>query len=196
MSKAVVYTRGGDKGQTSLVSGTRISKGCEQLDLYGEVDHLNSTIGVAIAHMADDKTFELEVKYLYQVQSRLFDLGSNLACELDKRLEYKLPQLCDELIDEMEEKIDLLDEELEKMTHFILPSGHIASAHLHICRTTCRMVERKLIASEAHGLDELPMNATKFLNRLSDYLFTLSRVVNSRKGIEEQKWIPAATPCK
>ncbi len=186
MKKAAVYTRTGDEGLTGLVGGTRILKSDPRIHLYGEVDELNSTIGVAIAFLSPDYDKTL----LYKIQSSLFDLGSNLACEKEKRDQYKLPQIKESLIEELEKEIDLLDHQLPALKHFILPGGSPAAASFHICRTVCRRVERQMVdfGNTHHG--EIPAKSLQYVNRLSDYFFILSRSLNFKMNIKESEWIP------
>ena len=137
MKKSGLYTKGGDKGETSLVSGTRVSKGAMQIDLYGEVDELNSHIGYLVS-LCQNKTFltyDLE-KFFESLQSSLFDLGSNLACEAELWDKYKLPKISLDLIREMELLIDKLDGSLPALKSFILPGGSIEASYAHIVRTT------------------------------------------------------------
>jgi cob(I)alamin adenosyltransferase len=140
---AKVYTKTGDKGETGLVSGTRISKGDVRIELYGEVDQLNSHLGVLVNLMKSDNNEQREL--VIKIQSALFDLGSNLACEVDKRESYKLPQISDGIIKEMESSIDKMDKALPSLKNFILPGGTPSAAYGHICRTFTRKVERELV---------------------------------------------------
>lgn len=189
MKKAAVYTRTGDKGMTSLVGGTRISKSDSRIDLYGEVDELNSHIGVAVAFLPET----INRLFLQRIQSVLFDLGSNLACEPDKRLVYKLPLITAEFIAEMEREIDTMDEALEKLTHFVLPGGHKSAAYFHVCRTVARRIERKMIDFNLQHPDDLSQESLTLMNRLSDYFFEISRYINFTESISEIKWIPQLT---
>lgn len=190
MKKSQIYTRGGDKGETSLVSGSRISKADERINLYGDVDELNSVLGLVICVFEEKKISSSELStFLKKIQSALFDLGSNLACESSLWEKYKLPVLKDSLITELEMQIDLMDEKLEKLKHFILPGGSKESAHAHVARTVCRRVERELIQFSINNT--IPENSLIFLNRFSDYLFVLARFANLEQGISDIKWLPA-----
>lgn len=190
-NKSKVYTKSGDKGQTSLVGGQRVNKSDHRIDLYGDVDELNSHIGVSASHIDLLGRYEAELDHLKEIQSLLFDLGSNLACEPAQRGEFKLPQIKISSIDKLEEQMDLLDAECPKLKSFVLPGGSPASASLHICRTVCRRVERKLVSfADREGEVEIPQNAAEFLNRLSDYFFVLSRYINVKEGRDEIMWIP------
>ncbi len=186
MSKSNVCTRSGDSGETSLVSGERVSKGDLRIHLYGEVDELNSYIGLAISkfNKNDDESF----RYLKTIQSRLFDLGSNLACMPEKREAYKLPQITDDEIKKIESLIDEMDASVSKLKNFILPGGSELSSVLHICRAITRRVERSHIRFYTKFSEEMPVNSEQYLNRLSDYFFVLARYANHLKGIEEEIW--------
>lgn len=190
MKKSKVYTKTGDKGETGLVSGNRTSKADIRIDLYGELDELNSRLGFSCSQLSTELTFQATVSFLHHIQSAIFDLGSNLACEIENRAKYKLPQISDEFITDLELEIDKIDSELSPLTNFILPGGTIEASSLHMCRTNARTVERKLIAYYNTTKEELPQNSLIFLNRLSDYLFVLARYVNFKKGADEINWKP------
>lgn len=185
MKKAKIYTRSGDNGTTALVSGTRVKKSQERIALYGEVDELNSFIGLAISHLDDsfDKVF------LHKIQSSLFDLGSNFACEKEKRSNYKLPQIEVSLISEIEAEIDKLDASLPSLSHFILPGGTNSAAAFHVCRTVCRRLERSMVDFQEKIPSEVSDTELKFINRLSDYFFIMSRFLNVKAGRAEINWI-------
>lgn len=186
MKKAAVYTRTGDAGTTGLVGGTRIKKSDSRIHLYGEVDELNSYIGLGISFL--DSGFDK--LFLQQIQSSLFDLGSNLACEKEKRAQFKLPQIKLSAIEKLESDIDQMDSQLLPLKHFILPGGSSSAAAFHVCRTVCRRLERQMVDFEEQNPGEIPENALKYINRLSDYFFTLSRYLNSSNKIEETLWVP------
>jgi cob(I)alamin adenosyltransferase len=185
MKKAAVYTRMGDKGTTGLVGGTIIKKSDPRIHLYGEVDELNSHIGLGISFLP--KNFDST--FLFKVQSALFDLGSNLACEKEKRAQFKLPQIRKSIIDELEMEIDKMDAVLPALHTFILPGGSIEASTFHVCRTVCRKVERQMVDFEDQHSGEIPENGLIFMNRLSDYFFTLARFVNNLKNTKEIPWI-------
>ncbi|MCF8058018.1 MAG: cob(I)yrinic acid a,c-diamide adenosyltransferase [Bacteriovoracaceae bacterium] len=189
VEKSNIYTKMGDNGETGLVGGTRISKADARIDLYGEVDELNSWIGIAIVNLAEGP-FKDEVTYLKKIQCYLFDLGSNLACEADQRENFKLPKLNKSVIEELEKTIDDLDSKNPKLTTFILPGGSRSSASLHLCRTVCRKIERKMIQFGINHKEDLPVHAAPFMNRLSDFFFVIARSVNVRMGIKEEPWKP------
>lgn len=180
-----IYTKSGDKGETSLVGGQRLSKGDKRIDLYGDVDELNSFLGVAISSI--EKGLETEI--MFKIQSSLFDLGSLLSCEVSERDKFKLPKINESIISELEQNIDIMDNEIPKLKNFILPGGSISAANFHVCRTVCRRVERKIIRYFSNKND-LPDNSVEFLNRLSDYFFTIARFINFKKNISEIDWKP------
>lgn len=190
MKKSKIYTKTGDLGQTGLVSGNRTIKSDKRIDLYGELDELNSRIGLSCSQLKTHLEFQQTVNFLHHVQSAIFDLGSNLACEIENRAKYNLPQISTEFIADMELEIDHLDSELVPLKYFILPGGSIESSIIHLCRTNTRTVERKLIQYYEITKEELPSNSIIFLNRLSDYFFVLARYVNKIKGSEEISWRP------
>jgi cob(I)alamin adenosyltransferase len=190
MKKSRIYTRTGDEGETGLVSGTRILKSDLRIDLYGELDELNSRIGFSCSKLVEELEFREVVNFLHEIQSAIFDLGSNLACEVENRKKFNLPQVSDHFISAIEAEIDKMDAQLEPLANFILPGGSPQAASIHLCRTNTRTVERKLIQYSEETKEELPYNSVKFLNRLSDYLFVLARYVNNNKGISEINWKP------
>lgn len=190
MKKSRIYTRTGDKGDTGLVSGSRISKADPRIDLYGELDDFNSRLGYAASLIAQDSKFKPIVEFLQHIQSVVFDLGSNLACEAGKRAEYKLPQIPGSFIEEIEKEIDRLEQDLPALKHFILPGGTVASAAVHVARTGARNVERKMVRFSEEKHEDLPQHALAFMNRTSDYLFILARYVNGQQGGSEITWIP------
>lgn len=188
MSKSNVYTKTGDQGQTSLVGGTRVSKGNHRIHIYGEVDELNSNLGMAHSLMKYHDICQDELMFLQDIQSRLFDLGSNLACEIEKIQLYKLPQITEDFILSIEEKIDDLDSALPVLKNFILPGGHPIASSLHIARTICRRIERNLVVFAENTPEQVPQNAMVFINRLSDLFFVMARYVNMKANESEIIW--------
>jgi cob(I)alamin adenosyltransferase len=190
MKKSKIYTRTGDTGETGLVSGNRTQKSDLRIDLYGELDELNSRIGLACSYLSEYVEFQEVVQFLHHAQSAIFDLGSNLACEVENRSKYNLPQISNDFIKNVEHQIDVLDADLPELKNFILPGGTITASAIHLCRTSTRSVERKLVHYFNDTKEELPPNSVIFLNRLSDYLFVLARYVNKIKGVNEINWKP------
>lgn len=189
MKKSKIYTKTGDAGETGLVSGGRTSKADLRIDLYGELDELNSRIGFCCSQLIEVE-FQQTVNFLHHIQSAIFDLGSNLACEPENRAKFNLPQISDEFVKDLELVIDTLDSELEPLKTFILPGGSLTSASIHLARTNARSVERKIVQFKNTSKEELPQNSMIFLNRLSDYFFVLARYVNKMKKTKEIPWKP------
>lgn len=178
-----IYTKTGDKGQTSLIGGTRVSKADLRIDTYGTVDELNCYIGL----VRDLNTDEARRALLKEVQDRLFTIGSNLAAEPEQQKKV-IPDLTNEDIGLLEQAMDEMDAALPPLRHFVLPGGHSSVSFCHVARTVCRRAERLVIAL-AEQTEVHPM-IVPYLNRLSDYLFVLSRKIAHELGIEEVKWLP------
>ncbi len=188
MAKSSLYTKTGDSGETSLVSGKRVLKSNQRIDLYGEVDELNSNLGVVIHYLKVQPTaFENIINILSKVQHELFNLGSRLACESELWEKYQLPAVGSTILSEMEESLDFLDNEMPKLKSFILPGGTNIACFSHVARTVCRRVERSMVDFRELG-NEAPENALKLLNRLSDYLFVVARYSNFKFKISDEIW--------
>jgi cob(I)alamin adenosyltransferase len=178
-----IYTKTGDKGQTSLIGGTRVPKHHLRIESYGTVDELNSYIGL----IRDQQVSEHQQDLLKEVQDRLFTIGSALASDPEKS-KMKIPDLHQEDIELLEKEIDTMTADLPELRHFILPGGSNAVSFCHLARCVCRRAERICVhLSEDSFVDEKVM---VYLNRLSDYLFVLSRKLCFDNQIEENKWIP------
>lgn len=184
--KAKIYTKGGDKGTTSLVGGTRLLKSDQRIDLYGDLDELNSFVGSVLALI--DELDEKDSEILLELQNVLFDLGALMACEVQKREEYSLNKIESIFIKKIETAIDKIDQQLEPLKEFIMPRGCELACRLHIARTVSRRVERKLVGFENQFPTETIENANILLNRLSDYLFMLARLANKQTKQDEIKW--------
>jgi len=182
-----VYTRGGDTGETALFGGQRVSKSSPRVDAYGEVDELNAAIGLARCELAGSADLAAQLE---TIQSSLFDLGGELAtpdAAARERKGKRMARVSESDADELERWIDALDRELEPLTAFVLPGGARAAALLHLARTVCRRAERRVIALAAQ--EPVGPVVVKYLNRLSDYLFTAARAANRRAGVAETKWV-------
>lgn len=188
MSSPKVYTRTGDQGKTSLIGGTRVSKAHLRLETYGTIDELNSVIGVVIASAGVDSEVQA---ILQRIQSDLFDIGSHLACE-DAQMREKLPLIHEDHIGELEALMDTYSLALPALKNFVLPGGSLAASHAHIARTVCRRAERLCVALSESATDGAQVEPliTRYLNRLSDYLFVLARKLNHDVGISEVLWAP------
>lgn len=170
-----VVTRTGDGGKTALIGGERVSKGSLRVDSYGEVDELNSCLGLAVAWLQDAAAIDL----LQPVQHRLFTLGADLAAPEG----VGVPRITAEHVKELEESMEPLMDELPPLEEFILPGGGPAGAALHLARTVARRAERAAVALASH--EPINEQAIIYLNRLSDFLFVLARVVNKRQNQPE-----------
>ncbi|MFQ5594582.1 MAG: cob(I)yrinic acid a,c-diamide adenosyltransferase [Anaerolineae bacterium] len=180
-----IYTRSGDEGETSLFGGQRVSKTSQRVGAYGAVDELNAAIGLAESFV-DDSGISGQLK---QLQSRLFDIGADLATPQAGALERTrahVPRAQAAWVKDLEDEIDAAEGELDPLTGFILPGGTSGAAALHMARTVCRRAERHVVAL-SHQEDVNP-SVLIFLNRLSDLLFVLARLVNQRAGQEEMPW--------
>ena len=178
-----IYTKTGDKGYTSLIGGTRVPKHHLRIESYGTVDELNSYIGL-IKDQSMDASDEAVLK---EIQDRLFTIGSSLAADPEKS-KMKIPDLLDSDVILLENEMDKMNEFLPPLKHFILPGGDTTSSYCHIARCVCRRAERLTVhLAELEWVDD---RVIIYLNRLSDYLFTLSRKVVFNKKSGENIWIP------
>jgi cob(I)alamin adenosyltransferase len=184
VGKVKVYTKTGDRGKTSLIGGQRVAKTDLRLEAYGDVDELNSCIGLAIAHLPKESE-KILAGWLQSIQHRLFNLGSLLACADDEMLK-KLPAVTENDIEELESHIDEMDKELPELHQFILPGGCVPAAHLHLARTVCRRAER--LTCRLDEQSPLPHQGLVYLNRLSDFLFVAARFANHLNHHSETVW--------
>ena len=168
MKKSLVYTKTGDKGTTGLIGGTRVPKTHIRLEAYGTVDELNSNLGLLATYLMD----EHDLNFVQSVQDKLFAIGSHLATPAEGEA--------------IEREIDAADEILPPLHSFIIPGGSRGSAVCHVCRTVCRRAERRILAlSESCTISA---DLLAYINRLSDYLFVLSRKMNFNEGKDEIFW--------
>jgi cob(I)alamin adenosyltransferase len=176
-----VYTRTGDKGETSFASGTRVQKDHIRLEAYGTVDELNSHLGLVQASVID----LVEKNRLTGIQRRVFVVSSNLAVD-DPELLKKLPGILEEDITDLEQTMDMLLDKIPPLNNFILPAGHPAVAYCHIARTVCRRAERRMVSLTREAVVN-PM-LVRYINRLSDYLFVLARKTAYDLAVGETIW--------
>ena len=176
-----VYTRGGDRGETSLIGGERVSKASGRLDGYGTVDELNATLGLVGEALAASAAGPHLLPIIRRVQNELFNLGAELATA-DPTVRAKLPRIEQRHIDGLERDIDAVNDDLPALKSFVLPGGGWASANFHLARTVCRRCERLVIAA---GGEPLPVT---YLNRLSDALFVWGRWCAVKDGRPEPLW--------
>lgn len=181
-----IYTRTGDDGTTSLIGGERVKKYDPRVEAYGTVDELTAFIALLADKLIDDERTEGLVAELQQIECRLMSVAALLA--VGHGGEGKVAPIAEEHITELEQAIDRMQEELQPITKFTIPGGHRACSLCHVCRTVCRRAERA--ALRAGELTEVDRSATKYLNRLSDYLYTLGRALTERLKVEETLWIP------
>ncbi len=179
-----IYTKTGDTGQTSLISGRRVSKADIRIDSYGTVDELNSWIGLVRDQPANESRRDL----LKEIQDRLFTVGATLATDPEKTSRKAMPDIVEADITLLEQAMDAMDAELPELRLFVLPGGHESVSYAHLARTVCRRAERLVIALD----NESPVDplVIQYLNRLSDYLFVLSRKMTQELGAEEVAWKP------
>ncbi len=171
-----VYTKTGDKGETSLVGGARVSKSSPRVEAYGDVDELNSLIGLVRAKLHDEEIDEA----LALIQNDLFTLGSDLASPA----EIEVPRITSSFVTSLEEITDRLLEQLEPLKEFILPGGSESGAALHFARTVARRAERRIVALSE--IENINPEAITYINRLSDLLFIIARVTNKRESAPEK----------
>ncbi len=178
-----IYTKTGDKGFTSLIGGTRVAKYHVRIESYGTVDELNSYIGL----IGDQDIMDSDKQILKQVQDRLFTIGSSLASDPEKS-RMVIPDLHMADIEVLENEMDRINEQLPELKHFILPGGSNAISYCHIARCVCRRAERITVQLAEESMVDEKVNI--YLNRLSDYLFTLARKIANENKIPENEWIP------
>jgi len=183
-----IYTKGGDKGTTSLIGGTRVHKSHLRIEAYGTTDELNAHIGECKDLIEDEATRKL----LLEVQDRLFTIGSSLACDPIKEPRIRIPDLLESDVTNLEKEIDRIQEQLEPLRSFVLPGGHPTVSKIHIARCVCRRSERCCVRLELESL-EVEGLILVYLNRLSDYLFVLSRFISFKLGVPEIHWTPRTT---
>lgn len=178
-----IYTKGGDKGETALIGGSRVPKYHQRIEAYGTIDELKSYIGL-ILDLSEDKNVKT---ILFEIQDRLFTAESLIAADSEEATK-RLPKLYESDVEYLEKSIDQMNETLPELTSFIMPGGHPLASHTHIARTICRRAERQTIkAAETYAFDPL---CIKYLNRLSDFLFVLARKFALELGGSEITWKP------
>jgi cob(I)alamin adenosyltransferase len=182
---AKIYTRRGDDGSTGLFGGPRVRKDDLRVSAYGEVDELNSALGVAREELPEGDLRSL----VDALQSELFTLGAQLATPDADAAPKEVPRVTAQDVERLEREIDRLTGELPPMKNFILPGGSRAGAALHLCRTVCRRAERKVVELAECG--PVSPEALAYVNRLSDLLFVMARAANLRAGGREIPWVPS-----
>ncbi len=188
-----IYTKTGDKGQTSLLSGTRVFKHDSRLEAYGTIDELNSFLGLIVNYKSSNnnsKNLKLFLTWIEKSQHYLFNIGSYLACD-KKEFETHLPSLDTQLIENLEKAIDQMNEELPELKDFIIPGGSQFASQIHCARSICRRAERRCTETESNS--HLTEKIIPFLNRLSDYLFCLARYANWSENLSDMTWDKSQT---
>jgi cob(I)alamin adenosyltransferase len=180
-----IYTKTGDEGMTGLIGGGRVLKSDHRIEAYGTIDELNSFLGLCRDLLKDGQ----EKQLLGEIQDRLFVIGSEMAKDPARETKMKIPALKEEDVTALEKGIDRMDGALPEMKNFILPGGHPTVSHIHIARCVCRRAERNCVG--LNQISPLDPMIIRFLNRLSDYLFTLARFEGKQLGVEEIPWRPA-----
>ncbi len=178
-----IYTKTGDTGQTSLLSGTRVSKADFRIEAYGTVDELNAYVGLLRDHLNEDDVKRI----LSEIQDRLFTIGSELAVDPEKNLKPPVPDLFESDVELLEKEMDRMESSLPVLKHFILPGGAPMVSFAHLARVVCRRAERNCIRLNNNNGKVSPL-IIKYLNRLSDYFFMTARYVAHTNGIPEIAW--------
>ena len=178
-----IYTKKGDSGTTQLLGGTRVSKGNLKIESYGTIDELNSFVGL----IRDQEISKIYINQILEIQDRLFTIGSHLATDFEKS-KMTLPSISYLDIEQLEKWMDEMDQELPEMKSFVLPGGHTTVSYCHVSRCICRRAERAIVLLNYSEFVE-PL-ILKYINRLSDYLFVLSRKLTLDLNATEQPWTP------
>ena len=182
-----IYTKTGDTGETGLFGGTRVPKNSLRIDAIGTIDELNACIGTAQSQIGDAEIANL----LHRIQNELFNIGADLAT-LDTHSKSDNLRISSDFVETLEKDIDGLENQLAPLTHFILPGGSAAGAALHLARTVCRRSERSIVSlADSESINALIL---PYLNRLSDFLFVLARLVNHRLEQPEPLWESPLVP--
>lgn len=180
--KSLVYTRSGDAGKTSLIGGTRVAKTDIRLEAYGTVDELSAQLGLLATYLTQPQDQQM----VMSIQHRLFAVGAYLATDPLSGVSLPQAKISTEMIAEIEQEIDRIDAQLPPLKRFVLPGGCRAAAVAHVCRTVCRRCERRILSLAE--MQKIEVNLTAYINRISDYLFVLSRKLNIDAKKEEIFW--------
>lgn len=185
-----IYTKTGDKGETSLFTGKRVQKNNPFIEALGTIDECNSTIGIAVALIQEKKELKETLDQLEIIQHALFDVGAAIATPRTQAVNSKIEKtrFDNEETLSLEKWIDQMESELPKLTAFILPGGHLAGATLHLARSICRRAERTVVPLNQQS--DVSDDVAIYLNRLSDYLFVASRYINFKLHLRETLWEP------
>jgi cob(I)alamin adenosyltransferase len=182
-----IYTRGGDRGETSLGDGSRVRKQSLRVEAFGTVDEANAAVGLCRLHVAEAEDAAATDAMLARIQNDLFDLGADLSTPEGSERRREALRIVAAQVERLEREIDTMNADLKPLNSFVLPGGTALAAHLHLARTVARRAERQVAALAA--TEPVNAEAIKYLNRLSDHLFVLSRHVNDR-GSRDVLWVP------
>ena len=182
-----IYTKGGDRGKTSLSTGTRVAKYDLRVDAYGTVDEASAVLGLVRLHLSEMQDLD---RILARVQNDMFDLGADLATPLDAELSYEPLRVTEGQVEKLERDIDTYNDRLEPLKSFILPGGSAAATYFHLARTVVRRAERLTV--ELGDKVDINPESIRYLNRLSDLMFVLARICNN-DGREDVLWVPGAS---
>ena len=177
-----VYTKTGDKGETSIIGGIRVKKSCERLEAYGTVDELSSHLGLLAPMLPEGEDKDLIIR----IQNNLFSVCSNLATDQSQTPLYDSAKLPDGEVEVLEHEVDNIMNLLPERQGFILPGGTQAAAQAHVCRTVCRRAERRIVALSE--VAQISPETQQYINRLSDYLFVLAKKINFNANVSEIIW--------
>lgn len=177
-----IYTKTGDKGETSLIGGSRVEKSHIRIESYGTVDELNSWLGLLGSVLIQDPSHNR----LIRIQNILFTIGSHLASDPVKS-KMVLPEITGDQIKDLEDWMDEMEKDLPALSNFVLPGGHVHNAWAHIARCVCRRAERQVVS--LNKLESVNPLIIQYLNRLSDFLFVLARYISKQEQVEEIPWI-------
>ena len=187
-----LYTRSGDDGTTGLFSGARVSKDHPRIEAYGTVDEFNACLGLANSAAQNDPGLAFIRPMLDSIQSRLFEIGADLATPHGSKQESKIVRINDDHVAEVERWIDSIDGKNDELRCFIMPGGSDLASRLHLARTICRRAERLMVSlSHSEPVGDAMM---RYMNRVSDLLFAMARQVNKIAGIPDQPWVPSQKP--
>ena len=178
-----IYTKGGDKGKTSLGNGERVNKNSIRVEAFGTVDETNAVLGIAIVNLKSPLK-----EMIFRIQNDLFDLGADLCVPDNKKLDYEPLRVNQFQVNRLEEEIDTMNSNLDTLKSFILPGGTLESAYLHLARTTARKAERLMV--ELSHKENINPISIKYINRLSDHLFVIARLVNKHNNQPDILWVP------
>ena len=181
-----VYTKGGDKGKTSLGNGERVDKSSTRVEAFGTVDEANAILGLLKMEITS-----VHKKTINRIQNDLFDLGADLCIPEAKSLKYPPLRISEKHVELLERDIDLINKNLDPLESFVLPGGSYTSSYVHLARTVVRRAERRII--ELAKKENINPITIKYINRLSDLLFVLARIENKEKNIEDILWKPSTT---